>query len=75
VVRALMHALGIVLMFFGPVIFIMIACWYMLGPCPQTDQQKFDAMLNRPLPRHECECSDCMEPGLRGPDTTSLGER
>ena len=26
----------------------------------------------RPTPRHECECEDCMEPGLRGPSRTSL---
>ena len=26
----------------------------------------------QPKPRVECECEDCMEPGLRGPSKTSL---
>jgi hypothetical protein len=26
----------------------------------------------QPKPRVECECEDCMEPGLRGPSRTSL---
>lgn len=47
--------------------FIGIAIWRML-----TFPTSVCAPVgSRSQARNECECSDCMEPSLRGPDTSS----
>jgi hypothetical protein len=45
--------------------------WTAIGPYdyPRTEKDKYDTQskppLNPPGPRRECDCPDCMEPGLR----------
>ena len=46
----------------------MAAIWYLLRPIPSAGEAKALAAISRT----ECECEDCMEPGLRGPSRTSL---
>jgi hypothetical protein len=49
------------------VIGIIYCFWSLLAPVPQSL-----CSIAPNTRRKECECSDCMEPGLRGPDTSSV---
>lgn len=61
-----MNTLFTIMVLFLPATLFGIALWYMLEPMPS------EPGVRRCHHVCECECADCMEPGLRGPSRTSL---
>jgi|HubBroStandDraft_2_1064218.scaffolds.fasta_scaffold2645477_2 hypothetical protein len=55
--------LVVILCFFGvPAFFIGLAFWYLLAPAKPTLAELL-ALKHLAIPRDECACPDCMEPG------------